>query len=50
MPKICKKLLTSNNISKHYFLESNHPITNYINRGGWFGNKHFSKQIKYYKN
>ena len=41
--KICKKLLTSNNISKHYFLESNHPSPLSANRGGWFGNKHFSK-------
>lgn len=47
--KMCKKLLTSNNISKHHFLEAHHPSPLSANRGGWFGNKHFSKTNKILK-
>ena len=36
-----KKTLINND--KHYILESNHPSPLSANRGGWFGNKHFSK-------
>ena len=28
---------------KHYILECAHPSPLSANRGGWFGNKHFSK-------
>lgn len=33
--------------SKHLVLESVHPSPLSANRGGWFGNKHFSKSNKY---
>lgn len=36
-----KKVLIDND--KHYILEANHPSPLSANRGGWFGNKHFSK-------
>ena len=41
--KMCKKLLTPNQIKKNHFLEAHHPSPLSANRGGWFGNKHFSK-------
>lgn len=41
--KMCKKLLTPEQIKKHHFLEAHHPSPLSANRGGWFGNKHFSK-------
>ena len=41
--KMCKKLLTHEQIQKHHFLEAHHPSPLSANRGGWFGNKHFSK-------
>ena len=44
--KMCKKLLTSNSISKHHFLEAHHPSPLSANRGGWFGTKHFSTTNK----
>lgn len=34
-----KKYITGN----HYILESNHPSPLSANKGGWWGNKHFSK-------
>lgn len=36
-----KKPLIDTN--KHYILECNHPSPLSANRGGWFGNKHFSQ-------
>ena len=41
--KMCKKLIKTNELEKHYFLEAHHPSPLSANRGGWFGNKHFSK-------
>ena len=41
--KMCKKLLTHEQIQQHHFLEAHHPSPLSANRGGWFGNKHFSK-------
>ena len=37
--KSMKKYITGN----HYYLESNHPSPLSANKGGWWGNKHFSK-------
>ena len=41
--KNIKKYIQENNKSKHYYLECNHPSPLSANRGGWFGNKHFSR-------
>lgn len=41
--KMCKQLLKHNQLQKHHFLEAHHPSPLSANRGGWFGNKHFSK-------
>ena len=38
-----KKILKNKLIGNNYILESNHPSPLSANKGGWFGNNHFSK-------
>ena len=41
--KTIKKNIPIEILNKHIFLESNHPSPLSANKGGWFGNRHFSK-------
>jgi uracil-DNA glycosylase len=41
--KNIKKHINKSRIDDHIYLECNHPSPLSANRGGWFGNKHFSK-------
>lgn len=41
--KNIKKYIDKSRIDKQIYLECNHPSPLSANRGGWFGNKHFSK-------
>ena len=41
--KSIKKNINTKYIDNHYFLEASHPSPLSANRGGWFGNNHFTK-------
>jgi uracil-DNA glycosylase len=41
--KAILKSIDSSILSNHYILQANHPSPLSANRGGWFGNRHFSK-------
>ena len=38
-----KKILKNKDIKNNYILEANHPSPLSANKGGWFGNQHFTK-------